>query len=111
MKILVNWLVSALIVLAIAYILPGVAIESFLVAIVVALILGILNAVLKPILIFLTLPINMLTLGLFTLVINAIIVLLVENLVKGFSIDNFLWALLFSLILSIANGVKEKIFD
>lgn len=87
-----------------AYLLPGVTLKSFFAALVVAVVLGFLNTIVKPILIVLTLPINILTLGLFTLVINAAIILLTSNIVKGFYVDGFWWALLFSLILSLVNA-------
>ncbi len=103
MGILISWIISALVIFSIAYVLPGVHVASFTTALVVALILGIVNAFLKPVLIILTLPINILTLGLFTLVINAVLILLVSSLVPGFIVDGFLWALVFGIILSIAN--------
>lgn len=103
MGILINWIVSALVIFGIAYILPGVHVAGFTAALVVALVLGIINAFLKPVLIILTLPINILTLGLFTFVINALLILLVSKLVLGFIVDGFLWAFVFGIILSIAN--------
>ena len=103
MGILINWIVSALVIVSIAYVLPGVHVAGFSTALVVALVLGIINAFLKPVLIILTLPINILTLGLFTFVINAVLILLVSKLVPGFIVDGFLWAFVFGIILSIAN--------
>lgn len=101
MNLLINWLISALVILSAAYILPGVEVESFTTALVAALVLGIINAVLKPLMIILTLPINLLTLGLFTFVINALLVLLAARIVPGFQVDGFLWALVFSLVMSL----------
>ncbi len=95
----------AVAVLITAYLLPGIVVESFFVALVVAVVLGFLNMVVKPILVILTLPINILTLGLFTLVINAGLILLTSTLVEGFLVSSFWWALLFSLILSLVNGI------
>ena len=103
MSILISWFVSALAILAASYLLPGVHIAGFLTALVVAVVLGIINAIIKPILVILTLPINILTLGLFTLVINAFLVLLTCAIVPGFKVDGFLWALIFSIVLSIIN--------
>jgi putative membrane protein len=103
MGILINWIVSALVIFGIAYVLPGVHVAGFTAALVVALVLGIINAFLKPVLIILTLPINILTLGLFTFVINALLILLVSKLVPGFIVDGFLWAFVFGIILSIVN--------
>jgi len=103
MVLLINWVINALIIISLAYILPAVTVENFFVALVVAIVVGLLNAILRPILLLLTLPINILTLGLFTLVINAGIILLAEYLIPGFSVGGFWWALLFGLILSLAN--------
>ncbi len=103
MSILINWLVSALAVLVTAYLLPGVHVSSFVTALVVAVVLGIINSVVKPILTILTLPITMLTLGLFIFVINALLILLTSYLVPGFTVDGFVWALLFSIVLSLVN--------
>ncbi|OGH38181.1 MAG: hypothetical protein A3B44_00815 [Candidatus Levybacteria bacterium RIFCSPLOWO2_01_FULL_38_21] len=109
MSILLNWLVSALVIISAAYILPGVHVASFMTALVTALVLGIINAILKPILIILTLPINFLTLGLFTLIINTLLILLAAKIVPGFRVDGFWWALLFGIALSVANSVLNKL--
>jgi putative membrane protein len=106
--ILINWIVSAMVIFSIAYVLPGVSVSDFTAAIVVALVLGIINALLKPILLLLTLPINILTLGLFTFVLNALLIILVANFVPGFSVDGFVWALVFGVILSIANATVNN---
>ncbi len=103
MNILINWLLSGISVIVAAYLLQGVHVRDFPTALVVAIVLGIVNAILKPILIILTLPINVVTLGLFIFVINALLVLLTTALVPGFTVDNFGWALLFSLVLSLIN--------
>lgn len=108
-NIIINWLISALLVLAAAYVLPGISVESFWVALVVALVLGLINAIIKPLAVFLTLPIYLLTLGLFTFVIDALLVMLAGAVVPGFEVASFWWALLFALILSVVNGfVKGK---
>lgn len=104
MEILIGWLISALVILSGSYLFPdGIQIDNFTTALVTALVLGIINAFLKPILLILTLPINLLTLGLFTLVINAGLIMLTSSLVPGFHIASFWWALLFSLFLSFVN--------
>lgn len=108
MGILVNWLISALVILGIAYVLPGIHVTDFTTALVAALVIGIINAFLKPVLVILTLPINLLTLGLFTLVINALLVLLVDKIVPGFKVDGFFWALIFSIVLSFVNSFVLK---
>ena len=104
MGILISWLVSTLAIIVTAYVLPGVHIESFFTALVTAVVLGIINSILKPILLLLTLPINILTLGLLTFVINALLVLLAAQIVPGFKVDGFWWALAFSIVLSIVNS-------
>lgn len=111
MKILINWLVSALAIIVTAYLLPGVHIASFVTALAVALVLGIINAIVKPIIVILTLPINILTLGLFTFVINALIILLVSALVPGFVVNGFESALLFSIVLAIINFFLHLLGD
>ena len=107
MKLLVRLLTSSLAVLITAYILPGIKVVDFTTALVVSVFLGIANSVLKPILIFLTLPNTILSLGLFTFVINALLVLLVAYLVPGFQVAGFFWALLFSLVLSLVNSFLQ----
>jgi len=103
MKFILNILIGTLAVLVTTYILPGVVIEPWTTAVVVAIVLGALNTFLKPILVFFTLPLNILTLGLFTLIINTAIVMLTSSLVPGFTVASFLDALLFSLVLSLVN--------
>lgn len=109
MKILINWLISALAIFSAAYLLEGVKVENFTTALVVAVVLGIINAIVKPFLILLTLPINMLTLGLFTLVINAALIMLTTYIVPGFTVASFWWALIFGVILSLINSFLHKI--
>jgi len=109
MKLLLRWLIATLAVLLTSYVLPGVTLTGFWTAVIVALVLGIINAVLKPILVILTLPINILTLGLFTLVINALLIMLASSFVDGFAVDGFWIALLFSIILSIFNFFLSKL--
>ncbi|MFA6814466.1 MAG: phage holin family protein [Candidatus Pacebacteria bacterium] len=105
MNILISLIVNGLSVLISAYIVPGVQVSSFLNAVVVAVVLGILNSLIKPLLILLTLPINLLTLGLFSIVINVFILYLAANIVPGFKIDGFLSALIFGVILSIVSSL------
>src|SRR3989338_2756901 len=100
MNLIVIIFIRAVLILVIATLLPGVAITGLFSAILVAIVLSILNAFLKPLLVILTLPVNILTLGLFMFVINAILVMLASTIVPGFRVDGFWWALAFSLILS-----------
>ena len=100
MQFLIRFILYALAVLITGYILPGVNLDSFLIAIVVAGVLALLNAVVKPVLVILTIPITFFTLGLFLLVINALIIMLASWIVPGFEVANFWWALIFSIVLS-----------
>lgn len=108
MEILIVWLISAVLIFVLANVLPGIAVASFMTALIVAVVLGLVNAIIRPIILILTLPINILTLGLFTFVINALMVLLVANLVPGFAVASFWWAMLFSIILSVANTIVKS---
>ena len=103
MGFLVQWVVSGLAIIITAYLLPGVAVAGFLAALVTALVLGLINAIIRPILILLTLPLNILTLGLFTLVINALLIMLAAAVVPGFAVQGFWWALLFGVVLAVVN--------
>jgi len=109
MNFLIRLLVTALAAMLSAYVLPGVSIKDFTTALILALVLAILNLLVKPILIILTLPATILTLGLFLLVINAVIILLASNLVKGFKVDGFFWALIFSLVLTVVSSIMHSI--
>src|SRR5687768_10012092 len=103
MNFIIRFLLNGLAVLVTAWLLEGVDVAGYGTALLVALVISIANVVVKPILIVLTIPITILTLGLFLLVINAIIVLLTDALIDGFTVSNFWWAMLCSLILAIFN--------
>lgn len=105
MDIIIKILISAIAVFATAYILKGVTVKNFGSALLVAIVLGVANALIRPVLVVLTIPITVLTLGLFLLVINALLIMLVDAIVAGFKVKNFWWALLFSIILSIINSI------
>lgn len=111
MNIFINWLIMTVAIIVSAYILPGVTLSGFWAALLVALVLGLLNVFIKPLLIILTLPINILTLGLFTFAINALIIMLVSAIVPGFKVDGFWYALLFSIVLSIILYLIHKVGD
>ena len=111
MTILARWLLNALAISVAAYVLQGVHVNNFYAALAAAFILGIINITIKPLLILLTLPITILTLGLFTFVINALMIMLAAQFVPGFTVDSFWWALGFSIILSVINYFLYKIFD
>ena len=105
MNLIIRILLTAVAVVILAYILPGVEISGFGSAIIVAIVLGLLNAFIKPILVILTLPITVLTLGFFLLVINALIILMANKFISGFTVDGFWIALLFSFLLSILQSI------
>ncbi|PIR76378.1 MAG: hypothetical protein COU32_02455 [Candidatus Magasanikbacteria bacterium CG10_big_fil_rev_8_21_14_0_10_42_10] len=103
MKLLIRWLLNALTLIAIAFYLPGVAVSGFYAALITALILGLVNAIIRPVLFVLTLPINLLTLGLFTFVLNGLLFWFVGSVVKGFTVDGFGPAFFGALILSLVS--------
>lgn len=104
MTALLSFVLQALAVVIAAYLIPGVTVASFTTALVVAFVLGLLNMFVKPVLLLLTLPVNILTLGLFSLVISVVIIYMTASLVSGFKVDGFLSALLFSFVLSLVTG-------
>jgi putative membrane protein len=108
MNIVLRIVISAVVAFALSYILSGVHIQSFVTALILAIVLGLLNLFVKPILIILTLPITIFTFGLFLFVINALIILLAAKFVSGFRVDGFWWALLFSLLLSVLTSFLYK---
>jgi putative membrane protein len=101
--LIIKWLVMTASVMIAAYLIPGVRVSSFFSALCIALVLGIINVLLRPFLILVTLPINILTLGLFTFVINGLMILLASSMIKGFQVNGFWVAVLFSIALSIVN--------
>ena len=109
MPILIRWLLSALSIMIAAKIIPGIQIAGIWTSLWVALILGLVNAIIRPILILITLPINILTLGLFTFVINGLMVLLASSIIKGFEVSGFWTAVLFSLVLSAISYVLNQL--
>jgi len=105
MKFLIKIILSSFSVIVADWLLKGVNIEDYLTSILVAFVLAVLNMILKPILVLLTIPITMITFGLFLLVINAVIVLVASDIVPGFTINGFWWAVAFSLIVSLLNSI------
>jgi len=110
MYLFLRWLINALAILAIAYYLPGVTVSGIYAALIVALVLGIINALLRPILILLTLPVNILTLGLFTLIINAFLFWFVSTIVKGFYVADFKAAFWGALIMWLVSWITNWLF-
>lgn len=105
MNLIVRFLLSGVAVMLTAYLLPGVHVQDYWAALLVAVLISLSNAIVRPILVIFTIPITVLTLGLFLLVINAVIILMVDYFVDGFFVDGFWWALAFSLILSVFNSL------
>ncbi|MEM9338317.1 MAG: phage holin family protein [Bacteroidota bacterium] len=105
MNFFIRILLSSIAVIIASYLIPGIYVESFFVAVIIAVLLSLLNVTVKPLLILFTLPITVLTLGLFLLVINAIIILIAGSIVPGFVVHGFWGALIFSFVLSITNSL------
>ncbi len=97
--LLFRWILNALALLFVAYVVPGFGVESFYTALIAAIILGLVNALVRPLLFILTLPVTILTLGLFSFVVNALMLWLVSTIVKGLTIDGFVPALLGAIVL------------
>jgi putative membrane protein len=105
--LLARWLLNAGALLLVAYLYPGVQVNDFVAALIAALVLGLVNAVVRPLLVLLTLPVTLLTLGLFLFVINALLFWLVAELVKGFAVSGFGGALIGSILYSLITLVTS----
>ncbi len=101
--LLLVWILNAVALLIVAYILPGITVASFGSALIAALVLGLLNTVIKPLLILLTLPLTIITLGLFLLVLNALVFWFAGSVLKGFQVDGFWWAVIGAIVYSIVS--------
>jgi len=104
-------LLGAFALLLVAKFVPGVHVDGFYAAVIAAVILGILNAVVKPVLVVLTLPITIVTLGLFVFVINGLLFMFAASFIDGFSVDSFIAALVGSLVVSIITTIGNKVLD
>lgn len=109
MKLILKLLLTAVAVFILAHVLTGVTVDGYVTAIIVSVVLALLNLFVKPILVIFTLPITVLTLGLFLLVINALIILLAGNLIDGFSVSSIWTAILFSILLSILESILHSL--
>ena len=109
MKFLIRFLVTAILVMLIAHFMNSVHVADFVTSLIVALVLGLLNVFVRPILVLLTFPVTIVTLGLFLLIINAVIIVLCTHIVGGFSVDSFWTAIIFSIVLSILQSIMNKI--
>lgn len=105
MKFILRLLLSTVAVVVLSKILPNVSVDNYTTAILVALVLSLLNFIVRPIMVILTLPITIVTFGLFLLVINATIIMLADHFIDGFAVNGFWWALLFSLLLSFLQSI------
>ena len=111
MNLLIRLIVTAGIVMLLAHFLPGVEVTGFVAALIVAIVLGLLNFIVKPMLVVLTIPITIMTLGLFLFVINACIIMLADNFIDGFGVNGFWTALLFSILLSIFQSIAYSLLE
>ncbi len=109
MRLVFRLFVNAFAVMVATYLLPGVHVEGYFAAFVVVIVLGVLNSFVKPVLHFFALPITIVTLGLFSLVINAFVVMLADFFVRGFAVEGFWWALGFSLLLSLISSFLNSL--
>ncbi len=109
MELILVWILNAVALLIVAYLLPGITVASFGSALIAALVLGLLNTLVKPVLILLTLPITIVTLGLFLLVLNALVFWFAGSVLKGFQVNGFWWALLGAFIYSVLSGVLSRL--
>ena len=109
MNLLIRLIISTLSILVASYVLPGVYVDSFVTAMIVAIVLGCLNIFIKPFLILFSLPAVIFTLGLFLIVINTFIILITDSLIDGFHVNSFWWALLFSLVMWIVSSALNMI--
>ena len=103
-----NLLINTLSIFAVAYILSGIEVDSFITALILAVVMAVLNVTLKPLLILLTIPLTVITFGLFLLVVNVLVLYAADALIDGFHIGGFWWALAFSLLVSFVNSVLFK---
>jgi putative membrane protein len=108
MKIIVRIVITALALMGVAYLVPGIEVQSFYAALITAVVLGVLNVLVRPILVLLTLPITLITLGLFVFVINAVLFWFAASFIPGFTVLGFLPALAGSLLVAVVSTVAQK---
>lgn len=109
MILLLVWILNAVSLLVVAYLLPGISVASFGSAMIAALVLGLLNTIVKPVLMFLTLPITIVTLGLFLIVINALVFWFAGSILKGFEVAGFGWALIGAIVYSVVSSLLARL--
>lgn len=110
MNLIIRLLITTVLIVLISKIIGGINVIDYTTALIVAVVLALLNTFLKPILVLLTIPVTIITLGLFLLVINAIIILIADKFIDGFSVSSFWTALLFSILLSVSQSLLDKLF-
>jgi putative membrane protein len=108
MNTIIKILVTAVLVLVIDYFMSGITVSSFVTSVFVAVVLGLLNTFIKPILVFFTFPVTIVTLGLFLFVINALIIILCSKIVGGFVVNSFWTAMIFSIVLSLSQSITNR---
>ena len=111
MNLFIRWLLSAITLIIVSYIVPGFSVSSFWSALLAAALLGLVNIVIRPILLVLTLPVNVLSLGLFTFVINALMLLLVSSVIRGFELTSFWSALAAAVVLWLVSALLDMVFE
>jgi len=109
MTLLLVWILNAVALLIVAYLLPGINVASFGAALIAALVLGLLNTLVKPVLVLLTLPITVVTLGLFLLVLNALVFWFAGSILKGFQVAGFWWAVAGAIVYSLISGLLSRL--
>ncbi len=110
MRLIIKWLLSALVLVLIPYLIPGIGVSTFYTALMAALVLGLINALIKPLIVLLTLPFNILTLGLFTLIINALLFWFASTIVKGFVVAGFWPAFWGALVMTVLGWFINAVF-
>lgn len=109
MSMILVWILNAVALLLVAYILPGIAVASFGSALIAALVLGLLNMLVKPVLVLLTFPITIVTVGLFLIVLNALLFWFAGSILKGFQVNGFWWAVIGAILYSLISGLLSSI--
>ncbi|ANN69040.1 phage holin family protein [Bordetella bronchialis] len=109
MTLILVWILNAVALLVVAYLLPGISVASFGSALIAALVLGLLNMLVKPVLVLLTLPITIVTLGLFLIILNALLFWFAGSILKGFQVNGFWWAVIGAILYSIISGLLSTL--
>lgn len=109
LTMILKWVAFALIIMLVGWLLPGLQVDNFITAMLIAVVIALINAFIKPVILLLTLPLNFITLGLFTLVINALLFMFAAYIVPGVEVNGFLTALLASILISVLSVGISKI--